>query len=434
MGVESFHGTKCPKNKKNDPKPGSRCTKLRGCNFRGVYDLDGEQFRGPRVKTPTEASDWVTEDRTRRKEGRSPTRTKATLGDLWTGWIVKVDTGTILDRTGRPYKPSAIRSYKSSWNRVKKHADRPLADVDTLWLTERLNEIRSRLSASSTRNTKTMFQAIFRDSAQVIPGGIKPDPTDGLPAYGDGPRMDDEGEPQRVSREQVKAWIDALPDSERCVWALYFYAGLRQGEARALRWKHVDWSGLTSVGREDDLEHPGSGLIRVRVNWDQAAGQVAVKSDGSRRNVPVVAPLAEILIEQAERTAHGQPPPESFVVGRTQDEPFNVKTQANRATKAWEKAKLRRLTAHEGRHGYAAIMLAAGVPMSDLSIFMGHEDIKLTVKTYGGLVQDAELRAIERFQKYFEPDWESPEPRALTKKENASLTKAQDLAAKQTKK
>lgn len=39
--------------------------------------------------------------------------------------------------------------------------------------------------------------------------------------------------------ERVAERLDALPDSERAAWATAFYAGLRVGELRALRWDRV---------------------------------------------------------------------------------------------------------------------------------------------------------------------------------------------------
>ena len=35
--------------------------------------------------------------------------------------------------------------------------------------------------------------------------------------------------------------IEAEPTQDRALWATAFYAGLRRGELRALRWIDVDW-------------------------------------------------------------------------------------------------------------------------------------------------------------------------------------------------
>jgi integrase len=63
----------------------------------------------------------------------------------------------------------------------------------------------------------------------------------------------------------------------RALWACAFYAGLRRGELRALRWRDVDL-------RE--------GVIRVARSWDDEEGEQADgKTDAATRSVPIVGAL-----------------------------------------------------------------------------------------------------------------------------------------------
>jgi integrase len=50
-------------------------------------------------------------------------------------------------------------------------------------------------------------------------------------------------------------------------------------------------------------------------------------------------------------------------------------------------------TLHESRHGYAALMIAAGVNMKALSTYMGHANIGITLDQYGHLLPGAEDEA-----------------------------------------
>jgi hypothetical protein len=50
-------------------------------------------------------------------------------------------------------------------------------------------------------------------------------------------------------------------------------------------------------------------------------------------------------------------------------------------------------TLHECRHGYASAMIAAGVNVKELSTFMGHANIKITLDQYGHLLHGAEDQA-----------------------------------------
>jgi integrase len=50
-------------------------------------------------------------------------------------------------------------------------------------------------------------------------------------------------------------------------------------------------------------------------------------------------------------------------------------------------------TLHACRHGYAALMIAAGVNVKALSTFMGHANIRITLDQYGHLLPGAEDEA-----------------------------------------
>jgi integrase len=50
-------------------------------------------------------------------------------------------------------------------------------------------------------------------------------------------------------------------------------------------------------------------------------------------------------------------------------------------------------TLHECRHGYASLMIAAGVNVKAMSTFMGHANIRITLDQYGHLLPGAEDEA-----------------------------------------
>ena len=76
------------------------------------------------------------------------------------------------------------------------------------------------------------------------------------------------GRRERIaSREEAAALLEALPADVRVVYAIAFYAGLRLGELRALRWDDVD------VTR---------GVIRVRASMDHLAGRRRAEERGRR--------------------------------------------------------------------------------------------------------------------------------------------------------
>jgi integrase len=80
--------------------------------------------------------------------------------------------------------------------------------------------------------------------------------------------------------------------------------------------------------------------------------------------------------------------------------PFDPSAIYKRADRAWKRARLERMTLHEARHTFASMMAAAGVPIADLSDFMGHTSLNVTMKRYRHLYPDARrtaARAMDEF-------------------------------------
>jgi integrase len=151
------------------------------------------------------------------------------------------------------------------------------------------------------------------------------------------------------------------------------YGGLRRGELMALRIEDVDL---------------GAGLIHVRRGWDVVEGEIATKS-GKDRRVPIAAVLRDYLDEQLLGLGWR----EGLVFGATATSPFTLSPTARRAQKAWEAAKLAKITLHECRHTFASLMIAAGVNAKALSTYMGHSTISITLDRYGHLMPGNEVEA-----------------------------------------
>jgi integrase len=144
------------------------------------------------------------------------------------------------------------------------------------------------------------------------------------------------------------------------------YAGLRQGEITALHRDDVDLA---------------TGVLRVERGWDRVEGEIAPKSRQGRRKVPIPAVLRDHL------DAYLPDAPERGRIFH------NVRGSYNNGRSAAEQAGVEPPTLHECRHGYASLMIAAGVNLKALSTFMGHANIKITLDQYGHLLPGAEDEA-----------------------------------------
>ena len=207
-----------------------------------------------------------------------------------------------------------------------------------------------------------------------------------LPALTSRPR--EVANPQRVG-----ALLDALSPGERAAWSTAFYAGLRIGELRALRWRHVDFE---------------AGLIRVEAGWDHAEGEQATKTTAGRRTVPLIGRLRSDLARHKLATGRDA---DGLCFGPTASEAFTRSTLRARALAAWKAAGLEALTPHEARHTCASYLAAAGLTPKEAQTAMGHADIRTTMNIYAKAVPGWEEGAAAKLDAYLDASRATQEAR-----------------------
>ncbi|MGH3118310.1 MAG: tyrosine-type recombinase/integrase [Gaiellales bacterium] len=295
---------------------------------------------------------------------------QATLKQAAEEWLDAAKAGLIRNRSGDPYKPSALRGYEQAlMSRVLPVlGDRRLADIRRSDIQRLINRLMTYgLSASTIRNAILPLRAIYRHALALDEVAVNPTRGLHLPAS--------RGRRDRIAAPaEARKLLDALTYPERALWATALFAGLRRGELMALEWKDVD------------LER---NVIRVERSWDVQEGPSDPKSAAGTRTVPIVAALRVELLKHRVRQGRR----DGLVFGRTATRPFNPKTANNRAAKAWKAAELVPLGLHEARHTYASLMIAAGVNAKALSTFMGHASITITLDRYGHLFPGSEEEA-----------------------------------------
>jgi integrase len=257
-----------------------------------------------------------------------------------------------------------------------------LSDVERRDVQELANRLTSEgLSASTVQNTLDPLRVIYRRA--IRDEEVTADPTERLEL-----RRPDGRRERIADPAEAAALIAAIPEGERALWACAFYAGLRRGELRALRWGDVDLPAR---------------VIHVSRGWDAIEREQSVKSAAGNRRVPILEPLAGELAAHKLRTEGSS---DALVFGRTAAEPFNPETVRRNALVAWGwqevpnneadgprtiLAKARDdaqqpITLHEARHTCASLLIAAGVNAKALSVIMGHATIAMTFDVYGKLM------------------------------------------------
>jgi integrase len=330
--------------------------------------------------TRAEARAWQTQAAREAQVGSLRAPSTVTVREAAQEWLDGVAAGTIRNRSGDPYKPSAHRGYEQAL-RLRVLPDigaQKLTDVRTPDIQDMVDRWQSDGPTPSViRNSLLPLRVIYRRA--LARGQVAANPTHGVELPAVRGRRDRIAAPQEAAR-----LLAALKAPERTIWATAMYAGLRLGELRALRWADVNLA---------------AGVIHVRRSWDAKAGEVAPKSRAGVRRVPVPARLRDELVEHRMTASTLD---SGLVFARKDGSPFNPKTANVRARAAWTEAKLKPIGLHEARHTFASLMIAAGVNAKALSSYLGHANIAVTFDRYGHLMPGNEDEAAGLLDAYLD--------------------------------
>jgi integrase len=356
-GIDTRHARSCRS------RAGGRCSCTPSYQAY-VYDRRNDRLIRKTFPAKAEAKTWRQDAIVALRRGIVQAPVKLTVREGLRALLDGMRDGTVLDRSGKPYKPATCRSYEQA---IRRHLEPALGSL-------RLDNVRRRdvqalvdrlrgqgLSPSTVHNKLDPLRVLFRRA--VRDELIAIDPTDGLelPAV----------RPERktvASRSEAEALVAAAPTQDRALWACAFYAGLRRGELRALRWAHVDFD---------------AGVIRAERGWDDVEGDQDVKTDAGRRTIPLAGVLRRELAAHKLRTGRAD---NDLVFGRTPDLPFVPSTVRRRALTAWRAAGLEPMTPHAARHTFASYLIASGMNPKQVQTFVGHTDIRTTFNVYGHLL------------------------------------------------
>jgi integrase len=143
--------------------------------------------------------------------------------------------------------------------------------------------------------------------------------------------------------------------------------GIRLGEALAVKY--------------EDIRKSGTLLVSEQYTAQRVYAPLKHRSEGQSRKVPCPAYIRDMIPEGR---------------GRIFTDPPNRGTLMRRFNKARDAAGLpREFTFHVLRHIFVSNALASGVPITDVSRWLGHASINTTMSIYGHLVDDAEPRAVK---------------------------------------
>lgn len=374
-GIDVRHRKTCP---------GARADgKCCGPTFQAhVFDRRSNKRIRKTFSTKTAAKNWRADAITALRHGdlAAVSPTDRTLSQAFAALLEGMEDGFALDRSGRRYRPATIRSYRQA---IESYLKPPLGhmrlgDVTRSDVQRVVDRMHSRgLGGSTIRNKLDPLRVVFRRAMQDDEVSRNPTENLRLPALNTKART-------VGNVERVDALLDALPESERAAWATAFFAGLRVGELRGLRWSHVDFD---------------AGVIRVAAGWDDEEGEQDTKTAAGARAVPLAGRVRSELARHKLATGRGD---DDLCFGRTCTDAFVRSTFRARALRAWKAAALEPLSPHAARHCCASYLAAAGFTPKEAQVAMGHADIRTTLNIYSHAVPGWEQQAASKLDAYLE--------------------------------
>ena len=158
------------------------------------------------------------------------------------------------------------------------------------------------------------------------------------------------------------------------MWRLLADTGIRQGEARALRWRHVDLDAATI--------HIAATRTLADTNGSGAETDGPPKSAQSKRTIPLTTQAARALAEhrawQAQMHGLSSVAKNAYV--------FHGPLTRPQTNDAWRKLRAQvglgdHLVPHSLRHTYASSLLVAGWPIVRVAALCGHT-VDVCARTY----------------------------------------------------
>jgi integrase len=372
-GIRARHREGCA------AKVGGRCSCKPAWEAQ-VYSVRDRRKIRRTFPTLAAARGWRADSLAALRRGTLRAPTPLTLNEAADALLEGMKSGRIRTRSGDRYKPSTIRSYETG---LSLHVRKPLgglklSEIERFDLQRIVDDLLAEDAAASTiRNAVMPVRVIFRRALEDSIVFANPALRLRLPAV--------RGRRSRIAppveAQRLLAALEGLP---RVIYACAFYAGLRLGELRGLRWGDVCFA---------------DGVIRVDRAMDYQGALIAPKTEAGRRSVPLVSVLRRLLIEHRLQTW-----PEGYVLGRASQHAFNPSTIYRAAKTHWSKADppLAGIELHEARHTFASVLIDAGVNAKAVSTYMGHASIDTTFDIYGHLMPGNEAQAAELLDAYLD--------------------------------
>lgn len=194
-------------------------------------------------------------------------------------------------------------------------------------------------------------------------------------------------EAAHYTEEEMRLLFDAAAgDPLELPIRIAAYYGLRRSEVLGLRWSAINFGEKTLSIRHKVIETTEGGASHVR-------GEDVLKTKASVRTLPLLPVVEELLLrEKAKQEANRR----LFRSAYSKDwldyvcvDEMGKLLRPNYVTEHFEwlikKYGLRKIRFHDLRHTTASLLLANGVPMKQIQVWLGHSNFSTTADIYAHL-------------------------------------------------
>ncbi len=202
------------------------------------------------------------------------------------------------------------------------------------------------------------------------------------------------------TEEEFAALFDAVAGTliEVPVKLAAFY-GLRRSEVMGLRWDAIDFERNTISIRHTVTSCTIDGQYQI-------IASDTTKTRSSRRTLPLVAPVREMLLQlkekqnQNRRIAGNSYSKEytDYICVNALGERIRPAYLSNHFSKALEQKNLRHIRFHDLRHSCASLLLAHGVMLKQIQEWLGHSDFSTTANIYAHLDAASKEKSAETME------------------------------------
>jgi integrase len=216
-------------------------------------------------------------------------------------------------------------------------------------------------------SAKTLLVAALSEAVRA--GRITANPAAGIRL----PSVQEAAEFYSPTRKQLDALAARMAaDWALCVW-LMRGCGLRIGEALAVSEMSIR-NDVLRVGEQMHDRPPRMGPLKAR-------------KPGEYRDVPLPRYVADRVKDHV--TVHGVSEGGYLFRGRARPLPSQQSVRGQFAASAKAAGLPPEFTPHDLRHVFASVALARGVPITDVSRWLGHRSVDMTFRIYSHFVPDA---------------------------------------------